>query len=717
MKPILAAAALAIALFHAQAASGQEAADSTPRYSVPEVTVTATRGSVDREQVPQRIDVVTPEAVAATPAADLGETLRANVAVDVISYPALLTGISIRGFRPEYSGINPRTLLLFDGRPAGTTNIALFDPASIERIEVLRGPASALYGFSAMGGVVNLIPFRSVRGLSSRWSGSYGTFGDYRARLHAGGALGERVDFDLSLSSVGRNGGYSTGDRRTFGADSLVKTLPDGTRTLLGPVGRDAEVDFAHYAAQSGALRFGYAVTPAWRVDVRGEGTVSDGVENPGDLTPQDWDSRSLKDLSRGSLDARISGDVGSHAPSLRAYLTRETIGYYNGPEAPNFINFRTPIETRGFQLQDALDRDRYGFTAGVDYHAADSRSEAFTAENVAGAPYSPDSSIRSLAAFLQARGSLADRLLLSAGVRLDRTEFAVLETPKLDGYPAGTEQHSVVSPNMGARFILAPGIQLRGNVGRAFVAPDAFRIAGYSEIRAGTDRDAVQVTRGNPDLDPERSTTWDAALSLFRPAAGIDIEVGYFHTDVSDRIATEFVPGSGSERTPAGDTILSTTTWVNVDRAALNGLEGRATWEIGGLLGMRESLRLFANGTRILDATESFDATGEERRIRNVADLTVVGGVAYDDGRLLSGRLGGRYVGERVDADYVAWWEPGEIEYPAYLVFDASASVRIGGRYRLGAEIRNLTNEDHFEVRGYNMPGRSAALTLAIDF
>ena len=69
------------------------------------------------------------------------------------------------------------------------------------------------------------------------------------------------------------------------------------------------------------------------------------------------------------------------------------------------------------------------------------------------------------------------------------------------------------------------------------------------------------------------------------------------------------------------------------------------------------------------------------------------------------------------MDDDFVAWWAPGEIRYPAYLVGDLNVSVRLGDRYDLGVDVNNLTDEDYFEVRGYNLPGRAIRVRAGARF
>ena len=132
----------------------------------------------------------TPPTSNASVAADLTDVLKKNAGVDVVQYTGALSGIGIRGFRPQFSGINKRSLLLIDGRPSGVTNLATLLLDNVERIEVLKGAASAVYGSSAMGGVVNVIT-RQSRGQDRRRRARLGggSFGTSEFAGRAGGSV------------------------------------------------------------------------------------------------------------------------------------------------------------------------------------------------------------------------------------------------------------------------------------------------------------------------------------------------------------------------------------------------------------------------------------------------------------------------------------------------------------------------------------------------
>ena len=150
------------------------------------MVVSVTRAAVLPGEIPQKIEVVSERELDLATGDELVDVLKREAALDVIQYPGLLAGVGIRGFRPQFSGINQRTLLLIDGRPAGLTNLAAIDLHTVERVEVLKGPASALYGSNAMGGAVNIITRRSRGPLAAEVRTEYGSWETFRGSVAAG---------------------------------------------------------------------------------------------------------------------------------------------------------------------------------------------------------------------------------------------------------------------------------------------------------------------------------------------------------------------------------------------------------------------------------------------------------------------------------------------------------------------------------------------------
>jgi outer membrane receptor protein involved in Fe transport len=295
----------------------------------------------------------------------------------------------------------------------------------------------------------------------------------------------------------------------------------------------------------------------------------------------------------------------------------------------------------------------------------------------------------------------------------VDRVDFSVKKTDLLTGSLPGSRSDLVFNPSAGLVYLPGGGLRVHGTAGRAFVTPDAFNVAGYSEQRQGPGR--VTVARGNPDLEPEHSVSWDAGVGLIRERSGLELDLTYFHTDVRGRISPRTSLAPAGSFGINGDTVLSFTSYFNVDRSEIRGLEARAGYDLGAALAQAYSLRVFANATRFLRAREING--GSESDIRNVADLTAVFGLDYDDLHRLSGRLSGRYVGERLDTDFSDFANVGDVRYPRFLVLDASGWLRLSPRYRLGLALGNLTDESYYEVRGYNLPGRNVMVQVGASF
>jgi outer membrane receptor protein involved in Fe transport len=292
---LLAAAAIASAPAGAQqprAARDSAAADSARRLAP--VVVTATRTPTRADELPQRVTTITRADLERTPVVDAVDALKKLAGVDVIQYPSLLGFVSVRGFRPS-SSTQTRTLILIDGRPAGAYNLALVDVNSIERIEVLRGPASALYGSSAMGGVVNLITRRTTGRPTGHRVERLRQLRDHRAdgarRRRDRPARRVRVDADLTARRYEQGRNYRVGGgglfRSALGGETATKVYT-GTarqpREVADTAGDGLARDFTTLTSRSGSARLGVALPAGFRLDARGEAFDADDVLSPGDI-------------------------------------------------------------------------------------------------------------------------------------------------------------------------------------------------------------------------------------------------------------------------------------------------------------------------------------------------------------------------------------------------------------------------------------------------
>ncbi|HLP42408.1 MAG TPA: hypothetical protein VK465_12945 [Fibrobacteria bacterium] len=87
----------------------EAAPGDTTLLELPESTVQAARKAKTPDQLPQKVEIISSRDMALTPADDLTDQLKKSVALDVVQYPGLLSGVGLRGFRPQFSGLNQRT--------------------------------------------------------------------------------------------------------------------------------------------------------------------------------------------------------------------------------------------------------------------------------------------------------------------------------------------------------------------------------------------------------------------------------------------------------------------------------------------------------------------------------------------------------------------------------------------------------------------------------
>ena len=209
-----------------------------------------------------------------------------------------------------------------------------------------------------------------------------------------------------------------------------------------------------------------------------------------------------------------------------------------------------------------------------------------------------------------------------------------------------------------------------------------------------------TQISQGNPDLKPERSTSFDVGAEWTTPTTRFDVTV--FRTVVKDRFISNVVI---SNPPPPDPIIVSVANGLD---AHISGLDLEAEQRIGGRVGV------FANATHYFHRKERL-ASGAEQDILNVALNTVRAGVDVDFGRL-STRVSGRYVQGRKDNDFNAPGFP-IIDYDNFTVVDASATYRLVRQHSVVVAINNVFDAFYYEKLGYPLQGASFKLSYRLGF
>ncbi|MBB5986676.1 vitamin B12 transporter [Sphingobium sp. B1D3A] len=641
-----------------------------------DIVVTANRTEERRENVASSMEVVGEEQLANTVALNFIDQLKKNASVDVIQYPNGLGGVGLRGLRPSFEfSINPQVLVLVDGRPSGSSSFTTIAPESITRVEVLKGPASALYGASAVGGVINIITRRSSGPLGGQFTVGGGSFQTIRSGATLGGDLVRGVDFDLDVGYVNQDGDFRLGNGARAGNSSFRRG--------------------------SGRFRVGSTLSSIARLDASFDFASLDN-DAPG---PQSYNPRTPS----GNQTDRITGDIRleltpqDHAIRLIGYASRENYDYYTVPQlASRYVSSSTLTEYRGAQVQDSWRvLPALRLTYGGDWQRVEASRQSWNANGTGKAPSSPNESRETKALFAEAGLNLLDEgLILTAGGRYDWITVRTYETPYRINFTPGSANFGVFNPRGGAVFKLGGGFRLHGTIGRAFVPPQALQLAGESEEFAGIQR---RVTYGNADLQPERNTTWDAGFGFAHGALFADIT--YFNARTRNRIKTELV-----SETPT----LRQTSYVNADKSRMEGVEAQLALDAGAVLGLApDRVRFNGSVTHIITAQDQ-TAAGVATAIRNVADWKATGSLTLSNGSTLFGTATVRFNGDRVDADnsqgrIFTNGAGGEFTLARFTTVDFSLRWQPTPMDGFRLEIANAFDVHYYEKADYWMPGRTA--------
>ncbi|MCT4644752.1 MAG: TonB-dependent receptor [Carboxylicivirga sp.] len=682
--------------------SAQEVQDTTKlkHYDIGEVVVNGSRTNAKLKDLPNKIEVVKVDKVNKATSRDVGELLKLNSGVDVIQYPGKLSSIGMRGFGPGTS--NRYNALLINGLPAGTDNFSTLSLTNVQQVEIMKGSFSSLYGSGAMGGVINIVTPRSTGDIAGNASVSYGSYNFYNSYANIGGSINDKFNFDVSLYVEGQNDDYKTGSNNIF-------DLSDQEKEILTKKSEGYTYPNTTYKQYGGDVRLGFDISKDWKVDI-GLGIYdANDVMTPGDI----WENYDpgKKDITRTNSRLELQGTKGIHNFRLAPFYNKDFTEYYTSTEDDAYINSNKTLSTFGFQLQDRIVFGEHNVVVGIDNNSQKNETQRWSDSETGTSPYNPNYTNSATGILAQGNFKFFDeKLIVSAGGRYDNIKFKLIETEYMD-FEEATESHNVFNPNIGIKSNVIHGINWHASFGTAFLTPTAFQKAGQYK--------GYYTYIGNPDLDPEKSATFDVGAGIQNYSLGIDFDLTFFHTDYKDMITRS-----------ASTELEGAQTFINANKAKMSGIEMKAAYDFGSLYDYNFSLKAYANFTFMLDYTLTQDETKVQSDIKYVRKSSGNFGLQYTDNKL-SAKLNARYIGNRFEDNWFSWYpdtrpglkdpdtgtEPSVLEHPKFMVFDASFYYNITSSLSCGVNVNNILDENYTEKDGYNMPGRNFCIKGIIKF
>ncbi|MGB8275516.1 MAG: TonB-dependent receptor, partial [Alphaproteobacteria bacterium] len=426
-----------------------------------------------------------------------GEDLEARQQPDVFDLLRSVPGVSVT----RSGGIGKSSLIRIRGADEGATlvlidGIKMNDPADargafdfdsllangIDRIEVLRGPQSALYGSEAMGGVINILTERGKGPPAVSAEGEYGAYNTFRQRASLSGSEGP-ASYALNVAHF-----------RT-----------DGISAVAPPTGK--ERDGTKDIALNG--HFGFTVTDNFDVDVTGGWMRLDSDYDPS--STQDGPAFQHKSVHYAKVEPKLALFGGRWENIVRVYETETDRDFDQPLSSPPLTNFDGMRYGFAYQSNVKVDHDDV-FTFGMEREvekATSARSDGVAVTQTS------DNSTTTDSVFAQYLLGLFDSLYLTAGVRRDDN----------DAFGANT------TGRFSAAYVIeATGTTVRGSFGTALKAPTLSQL--------------FDPSFGNPALAPEESTGWDAGVEQRLFGDRVTAGATYFHNDFTNLIQFAFPDG-----------------------------------------------------------------------------------------------------------------------------------------------------------------------------
>lgn len=616
--------------------------DSNQSNNLQEVVVTASLAPVQLQQTGNAVYVISSDDIERSHASVVSDLLRdvPGVAINRGGVLGSTTQLRMRGSEGNHVLVLVDGMEVNDGSQGDEFNWAHMPAAGIERIEVVRGAQSALWGSDAVGGVINIITRQATSGSQGDVFAEVGNHGTTNSGFSLGGRS-ETAHLNLRAShlasegeNISRHGDEEDGYRNT------TLNLNAGWRPLdnlsLSLHGRQTE----------GENEFDAGDPPS---DANNESEIRQRfVRAQADLSLLDdrWQHRVAVAVSRHGNENFTDGLlVGSSSSRKKQYSYLTSFSWDDQNQRLSLLVER---ETEQFSQRGPVlpwgdpnqDRDRETNAVALEYRVV-----------------------------------LWEDLTLGASLRHDdNTEFDDAYTRRFDA--------SYLIPDTGTR--------LRATWGTAVKNPTFSERYGYFTSFVG-----------NPDLKPEKSTSWDVGIdqSLFNER--LQLGLTYFKARLEDEINgfvfDPTIPPSGAY------------TAENV-----SGTSDRE--------GVEVSVRAFLSPTVTLkgsytytDSTQPDDSgrdVDEHRRPHNLGSATL----QWDPSSKWSLALNAQYNGHQDDSDFSLYPAP-VVRLDSYTLLNLSASFHATNQLTVYGRFENILDDDYEEVFGYQSLGFGAMVGIRYSF
>ena len=747
------AALVSLACLHMAPAHAQNPAPQSAHATLPEVVVSGSRQEQAADDLPLSYDVINASTLSNQQSRTLREALQDLPNASVKRSPARFAvgGTTASAGRDGNVGINirglggNRVLLMTDGvrMPRSyafrttTFDREYLSLELLKRIEIVRGPASALYGSDGMAGLVNFITHEPTDFLATKAGDAPKTLGgriaagwsgDDNGHTLAGTVAGKASDSLQWMLTATTRGAHAVDNMGTNDEPNLNRTRPnpqdDRDNAVLG------KIVLRPHAMQRHVFTLEH-VQKKSDVDLLSSRNPLPLRGTPAQIAGAIVDEYSSRSMERNRLtwDARfgLGADWADHVRTVIAYQDAQSRQV--GTSVRNTLPLRVRDNSYAERTwQAGLQADKilrsggwaHKITYGLDHVRSDITNlytglaplppEVFPLKRF------PDTRETTSALYVQDESVHGD-WSLTPGLRYDH--FALDVTSQAGFYPPAKQpgqslSGSALSPKIGVLYRATPQWSVFGQYSAGFRAPDAGQVNGYYENMA-----EQVIIIPNADLKPEKSRGFEVGVRgrLDR----LSLDVAAFTSNYSNLIMdTVLIRGTGTAADPR---IFQT---INTERARIHGFEVKGQYDWGRVAGGRLATPFSYGKARGVNR-----ATGMPINSVDPAQLAL--GLKYDTaawGLRLDMRHHAAKSAKDIDSASSVKLPNTQFTIPSATTLDVSMQWRLRKDLRLNLAVHNLTNRKYWmwpDVYGlaaasttndaYTQPGRSGHVSLVMDF
>lgn len=651
------------------------------------LVVTATRSSRPVEDIPQRIEKIHREDIEAFPATNTDDLLKMIPGVNVNRSWGIFSrnaSVTMRGMPGS-----ARSLILLDGVPlnktaGGTVNWHLITPEEVERIEVVKGPGSSLYGNNAMGGIINIItkkPGNKLQGLFNMGMGTYKTL---------------KSQFNLSGNQLKENRGFywKAGGFYRQGQGYILE--PEETRDSLDLEAGLNEVNFNALAGYHFSNTHKLEIDYRYYRDKRGtgvkvfeeEGSYESFTENNFRLGYNRWLGQTRLQLSGFYFDEGYKRQSENINKSGEYKLTdtrtdKKDMGIWM--TLTRAMGNRHKLST-GIDLKNGILDNEEIYRTSTD--------ELFT-----------DGKLLFSGIFLQDELDLArNKLKLLAGIRLDYAQFyqghlKVLNPSSKTGFPAPVDEAFPesdwikLSPKLSAKYFFTKHFDMFISASSGFMPPKLDDLAGSRKIRRG-------FKIANPNLKPETLNSLEVGFD-YSHRSKLSIKPSVYYSmghDFQYLVATgDFVDSGSDEPVPVYQ--RQNVTKVEVRGAEL-GIEYRPVKAV------KLTGSYAYNHSKIIEYNSTGDISLDGKFLNEVPENLLFLGISWKN-KIIN-----------VFADFTftddQWYdEENTVIIDGYTLVNFRLSRMIRKNIQLSLDVQDLFDDQFIDRKGYLSPGRFVMLEM----